>query len=125
MVRGEPVSTFSGTQGFEEFSARVEPHSPGLADRIWYGAGSRRSTQWAAEQGLNLLTSNIIKPEPSDLETDGRWDFAAIQQSQRKVGLARSRRPGDQDCTALARNGAGVDGFGRNSRSWRWLRPGS
>ena len=50
MVRGEPVSTFSGTQGFEEFSARVEPHSPGLGDRIWYGAGSKRSTQWAAEQ---------------------------------------------------------------------------
>src|SRR5918994_3947826 len=91
MVRGEPVSTFSGTQGFEEFSARVEPHSPGLADRIWYGAGSRRSTQWAAEQGLNLLTSNIIKPEPSDLETDGRWDFAAIQ--QRQIALFKEHHP--------------------------------
>ncbi len=93
MVRGEPVSTFSGTQGFEEFSARVEPHSPGLADRIWYGAGSRRSTQWAAEQGLNLLTSNIIKPEPSDLETDGRWDFAAIQQRQIALWPTSRRAP--------------------------------
>ncbi|MDD7963991.1 LLM class flavin-dependent oxidoreductase [Actinomycetospora lemnae] len=91
MVRGEPVSTFSGTAGFEEFSARVEPHSPGLADRIWYGAGSKRSTQWAAEQGLNLLTSNIIKPEQSDLETDGRWDFAAIQ--QRQIALFKAHHP--------------------------------
>jgi len=91
MLRGEAVSTFSGTAGFEEFSARVEPHAPGLADRIWYGAGSRRSTQWAAEQGLNLLTSNIIKPEDSDHETDGRWDFAAIQ--QRQIALFRAHHP--------------------------------
>jgi len=91
MIRGEPVSTFSGAAGFEQFSARVEPHSPGLADRIWYGSGSRRSTQWAAEQGLNLLTSNILKPEPSDLETDGRWNFAAIQ--QRQIALFKQHHP--------------------------------
>jgi alkanesulfonate monooxygenase SsuD/methylene tetrahydromethanopterin reductase-like flavin-dependent oxidoreductase (luciferase family) len=82
MVRGEPVSTFAGTQGFEEFSARVEPHSPGLADRIWYGAASRRSAAWAGEQGLNLLTSSVVKPEPDDERPDGTWDFAAIQAEQ-------------------------------------------
>ena len=91
MIRGESVSTFSGTSGFEDFSARVEPHSPGLADRIWFGSGSPRSTQWAAEQGLNLLTSNILKPQPSDLETDGRWDFAAIQ--QRQIALFKQHHP--------------------------------
>ena len=42
-VRGEQATEFSGTVGFEEFSDRVEPHSPGLADRIWYGGGSVRS----------------------------------------------------------------------------------
>lgn len=91
MIAGEPVSTFSGTDGFEEFSARVEPHSPGLVDRIWYGSGSARSTRWAAEHGLNLLTSNITKPAPSDLETDGRWDFAAIQ--QRQIALFKRHHP--------------------------------
>jgi alkanesulfonate monooxygenase SsuD/methylene tetrahydromethanopterin reductase-like flavin-dependent oxidoreductase (luciferase family) len=95
MIRGEAVSTFSGTAGFEEFSARVEPHSPGLGDRIWYGAGSHRSTQWAAEQGLNLLTSNIIKPEDGDLERDGRWDFAAIQ--QRQIALFKAHHPDGDD----------------------------
>ena len=90
-IRGEAVSTFSGTSGFEQFSARVEPHSPGLADRIWFGSGSSRSTRWAAEQGLNLLVSNILKPEPSDLETDGRWHFAAIQ--QRQIALFRQHHP--------------------------------
>jgi alkanesulfonate monooxygenase SsuD/methylene tetrahydromethanopterin reductase-like flavin-dependent oxidoreductase (luciferase family) len=91
MIRGEAVSTFSGTAGFEEFSARVEPHSPGLADRIWYGSASSRSTVWAAEQGLNLMSSNILKPEQSDLEADGRWDFAAIQ--QRQIALFRRHHP--------------------------------
>ena len=88
MVRGEPVSTFSGAQGFEEFSARVEPHSPGLGDRIWYGAGSKRSTQWAAEQGLNLLTSNIIKPEERPRETVGlRGD------PERQIALFKAHHP--------------------------------
>jgi hypothetical protein len=36
---------------------RPEPHSPGLRDRIWWGAGSRPTAQWAAQQGLNLMSS--------------------------------------------------------------------
>src|SRR4051794_1866209 len=35
---------------------RPEPHSPGLRDRIWWGAGSRATAEWAAEQGLNLMS---------------------------------------------------------------------
>src|SRR3954471_7533158 len=32
----------------------VQPLSPGLADRIWWGSGTRATAQWAAEQGMNL-----------------------------------------------------------------------
>jgi alkanesulfonate monooxygenase SsuD/methylene tetrahydromethanopterin reductase-like flavin-dependent oxidoreductase (luciferase family) len=39
---------------------RVEPHSPGLRDRIWWGAGSRRTAEWAGEQGLNLMSSTLL-----------------------------------------------------------------
>ncbi|HET9828224.1 MAG TPA: LLM class flavin-dependent oxidoreductase [Nocardioidaceae bacterium] len=39
---------------------RVEPHSPGLCDRIWWGAGSRRTAEWAGEQGLNLMSSTLL-----------------------------------------------------------------
>jgi alkanesulfonate monooxygenase SsuD/methylene tetrahydromethanopterin reductase-like flavin-dependent oxidoreductase (luciferase family) len=39
---------------------RIEPHSPGLRDRIWWGAGSRRTAGWAAEQGLNLMSSTLL-----------------------------------------------------------------
>ena len=39
MLRGEPVSTFSGTEGFEVYSDRVQPQAQGLASRMWYGGG--------------------------------------------------------------------------------------
>jgi alkanesulfonate monooxygenase SsuD/methylene tetrahydromethanopterin reductase-like flavin-dependent oxidoreductase (luciferase family) len=39
---------------------RVEPHSPGLRDRIWWGAGSRATAEWAAERGMNLMSSTLL-----------------------------------------------------------------
>ena len=39
---------------------RIEPHAPGLRDRIWWGAGTRATAQWAAEQGLNLMSSTLL-----------------------------------------------------------------
>src|SRR5919199_2958645 len=36
-VEGRPASPFSGTVGIEVFSDRVQPHSPGLLSRMWYG----------------------------------------------------------------------------------------
>ncbi|GAB3461949.1 LLM class flavin-dependent oxidoreductase [Streptomonospora sediminis] len=39
---------------------RIEPHSPGLRERIWWGAGSRATAQWAGEQGMNLMSSTLL-----------------------------------------------------------------
>jgi alkanesulfonate monooxygenase SsuD/methylene tetrahydromethanopterin reductase-like flavin-dependent oxidoreductase (luciferase family) len=39
---------------------RIEPHSPGLRDRIWWGAGSRATAEWAGAQGLNLMSSTLL-----------------------------------------------------------------
>src|SRR6476646_4422390 len=39
---------------------RPEPHSPGLRDRIWWGAGLRPTAEWAAQQGLNLMSSTLM-----------------------------------------------------------------
>jgi alkanesulfonate monooxygenase SsuD/methylene tetrahydromethanopterin reductase-like flavin-dependent oxidoreductase (luciferase family) len=39
---------------------RLEPHSPGLRDRIWWGAGSRATAEWTAEQGMNLMSSTLL-----------------------------------------------------------------
>jgi alkanesulfonate monooxygenase SsuD/methylene tetrahydromethanopterin reductase-like flavin-dependent oxidoreductase (luciferase family) len=72
-LRGEPVSDFEGTVGIEQFTNRVEPHSAGLADRVWYGGGMSSAT-WTGEQGINYLTSSVVSTEG----TESR-DFATIQ----------------------------------------------
>lgn len=78
LVAGDKVRDFSGKQGVvEEFSNRVEPHSPGLRSRLWYGAGSLKSAVWAGENGFNLLSSSVIFPDK-----DEEPDFAKVQQSQ-------------------------------------------
>ncbi|MDX8052273.1 LLM class flavin-dependent oxidoreductase [Lentzea sp. BCCO 10_0798] len=38
---------------------RLEPHAPGLRDRIWWGAGSNGTAAWAAQQGMNLMSSTL------------------------------------------------------------------
>ncbi|WP_320778676.1 LLM class flavin-dependent oxidoreductase [Streptomyces sp. CRN 30] len=73
-VSGEPATGFRGTEGIEVFSDRVQPHSPGLRARMWYGGGSLRSARWAGENRMNLLTSSVVKAEEST-------DFAAVQLS--------------------------------------------
>ncbi|NEK56457.1 LLM class flavin-dependent oxidoreductase [Geodermatophilus sabuli] len=80
LVAGEPASTFSGREGVvEEFSARVQPHSPGLRSRMWYGGGSLRSARWAGEQGMSFLTSSVVKA--GDAAAGDGADFAAIQRA--------------------------------------------
>jgi alkanesulfonate monooxygenase SsuD/methylene tetrahydromethanopterin reductase-like flavin-dependent oxidoreductase (luciferase family) len=39
---------------------RIEPHSPGLRDRIWWGAGSRATAEWTAQQGMHLMSSTLL-----------------------------------------------------------------
>lgn len=73
-VGGEPASPFSGTEGFEVFSERVQPHAPGLRERLWYGAGSVSSGRRAGTLGMNLLTSNVVKAVPGSPP-----DFARLQ----------------------------------------------
>jgi alkanesulfonate monooxygenase SsuD/methylene tetrahydromethanopterin reductase-like flavin-dependent oxidoreductase (luciferase family) len=38
----------------------VQPQSPGLADRIWWGSGSRDTAVWAGEHGFNLMSSTLL-----------------------------------------------------------------
>jgi len=74
LVGGETAASLPLTQGFEQFSPRVEPHSPGLRSRMWYGGASLASARWAGENGVNLLTSSVVRAEESA-------DFAQVQLS--------------------------------------------
>lgn len=38
---------------------RVEPHSEGLRERIWWGASTNATAEWAAKLGMNLQSSTL------------------------------------------------------------------
>ena len=38
----------------------IEPQSPGLRDRIWWGAGTRATAEWTARQRMNLMSSTLL-----------------------------------------------------------------
>ncbi|KZF03410.1 MULTISPECIES: LLM class flavin-dependent oxidoreductase [unclassified Rhodococcus (in: high G+C Gram-positive bacteria)] len=42
---------------------RLEPHSPGLRQRIWWGAGTRETAEWTARQGMNLMSSTLLSED--------------------------------------------------------------
>jgi alkanesulfonate monooxygenase SsuD/methylene tetrahydromethanopterin reductase-like flavin-dependent oxidoreductase (luciferase family) len=42
---------------------RLEPHSEGLRERIWWGAGSDATAAWAAKLGMNLQSSTLKADE--------------------------------------------------------------
>ncbi|RKR74251.1 LLM class flavin-dependent oxidoreductase [Frondihabitans australicus] len=50
----------------------VRPHSPGLADRVWYGAGSLRSAARTGSQGLDLHVSTLNTEETGDTFAAGQ-----------------------------------------------------
>ena len=38
----------------------IQPQSPGLAERIWWGSGSRDTAKWVGEVGLNMMSSTLL-----------------------------------------------------------------
>lgn len=53
----------------------IRPQSPGLRERIWWGAGSSATARWVGERGMNLMSSTLL------LEDDGR-PFHVLQADQ-------------------------------------------
>ncbi len=66
--------------------ARLQPHSPGLEHRLWYGGGSLRSVKWAGENGFHLLIGNLNQGEQSD-------DFFATQRKHLDLFHAHWTQP--------------------------------
>lgn len=45
---------------------RLEPHSEGLRERIWWGSASNATAVWAAERGMNLQSSTLKQDESGE-----------------------------------------------------------
>ena len=80
----------------------IQPQSPGLRDRIWWGAGSNATAQWAAKLGMNLMSSTLKDHESDepfhvqqrkqiDLFREA-WDEAGHERTPR-VSVSRSIFP--------------------------------
>ncbi|MQA33802.1 LLM class flavin-dependent oxidoreductase [Modestobacter roseus] len=41
----------------------VQPQSPGLRERIWWGSGTRQTAVWTARQGMNLMSSTLLSED--------------------------------------------------------------
>jgi alkanesulfonate monooxygenase SsuD/methylene tetrahydromethanopterin reductase-like flavin-dependent oxidoreductase (luciferase family) len=54
-AKPNPRPMFSNPPGL----LRVEPHSEGLRERIWWGAGTNATAEWAAKLGMNLQSSTL------------------------------------------------------------------
>ena len=71
----------------------IEPHSPGLRDRIWWGSGSNATGVWAAKLGMNLQSSTLKDDETGEpLHVQQRKQIEVYRQAWKEAGHAREPR---------------------------------
>src|SRR5215475_1751471 len=72
---------------------RVEPHSEGLRDRIWWGSSSNATSRWAAKLGMNLQSSTLKEDESGEpLHVQQRKQIEAYRQAWKEAGHQREPR---------------------------------
>jgi alkanesulfonate monooxygenase SsuD/methylene tetrahydromethanopterin reductase-like flavin-dependent oxidoreductase (luciferase family) len=72
---------------------RVEPHSPGLRDRIWWGSASNTTSVWAASLGMNLQSSTLKFDESGEpLHIQQRKQIDAYREAWSAAGHQREPR---------------------------------
>jgi alkanesulfonate monooxygenase SsuD/methylene tetrahydromethanopterin reductase-like flavin-dependent oxidoreductase (luciferase family) len=102
---------------------RLEPHSPGLRERIWWGAASDATAIWAAEMGMNLQSSTLKWDESGEpLHVQQATQIRKYREAWAKAGHKRTPRVSvsrsifalvnDQDHMYFGRGGAEGDQIG-------------
>ncbi|MER5901167.1 LLM class flavin-dependent oxidoreductase [Streptomyces mirabilis] len=72
---------------------RIEPHSEGLRERIWWGSGSNATAVWAAKLGTNLQSSTLKDDETGEpLHVQQRKQIEAYREAYKAAGHAREPR---------------------------------
>ncbi len=136
VLRGEGFAKANPTPMFPNPSGllRVEPHSEGLRERIWWGAGTNATAEWAAKLGMNLQSSTLKIDEsgkPFHVQQAEQirlyraaWKAAGHTRDAAGVGqpqhLRARRRP--RPHVFRPRRREGPDRFSRRQRA-RHLRP--
>ena len=72
---------------------RLEPHSDGLRDRIWWGSSSNATSRWAAKLGMNLQSSTLKDDETGEpLHVQQRKQIEAYRAAWKDAGHPREPR---------------------------------
>ena len=72
---------------------RVEPYSEGLRDRIWWGSGSNATAAWAANLGMNLMSSTLKDDENGKpFHVQQAEQIEAFREAWRQAGHEREPR---------------------------------
>jgi alkanesulfonate monooxygenase SsuD/methylene tetrahydromethanopterin reductase-like flavin-dependent oxidoreductase (luciferase family) len=126
-ARPNPSPMFPNPPGL----LRLEPHSAGLRERIWWGAGTNATAEWAAKLGMNMQSSTlkiVESDKPFHVQQAEQirifraaWKAAGHKREPR-VSVSRSifALVDDRDRMYFGRDGEGEDqiGFlGDNSRA--------
>ncbi len=97
---------------------RIEPHSDGLRDRIWWGAGSRATAEWTGTMGMNLMSSTLLTEDTGvpfhQLQAEQIQRFrdawaAAGHEREPRVSVSRSIFPLVTDLDRAYFGGSGDD----------------
>jgi alkanesulfonate monooxygenase SsuD/methylene tetrahydromethanopterin reductase-like flavin-dependent oxidoreductase (luciferase family) len=71
----------------------IQPQSPGLTERIWWGSGTRATAIWTAEQGMNLMSSTLLSEDTGvpfdELQAE---QIAGFRAAWREAGWEREPR---------------------------------
>src|SRR5512141_2777944 len=72
---------------------RLEPHSPGLRERIWWGSSSNATAVWTAQLGMNLMSSTLVFDESGEpLHVQQRKQIEAYRAAWKEAGQTREPR---------------------------------
>src|SRR6478672_7846929 len=72
---------------------RLEPHAPGLRDRIWWGSATDATAVWAAGLGMNLQSSTLKFDETGEpLHSQQRKQIEAYREAWKAAGHEREPR---------------------------------
>ena len=72
---------------------RLEPFSEGLRERIWWGAASNATAEWAAKLGMNLQSSTLKRDESGEpLHVQQRKQIELYRAAWKAAGHAREPR---------------------------------
>jgi alkanesulfonate monooxygenase SsuD/methylene tetrahydromethanopterin reductase-like flavin-dependent oxidoreductase (luciferase family) len=72
---------------------RLEPYSEGLRERIWWGAGSNATAEWAAKLGMNLQSSTLKDDETGEpFHIQQAKQIRAYRKVWKESGHARAPR---------------------------------